>query len=440
MSAPRTPHPRTWIASERPVPRLIARPLREFLATESAGGLVLLAVTVGALVWTNSPLSASYGSLWATDLSVGLGRHSLAMDLRHWVNEGLMTVFFFVVGLEIKRELDGGELGTIRKASFPVLAALGGMIFPALIYVAINGGSAAARGWGIPMATDIAFAVGVLTLLGPRIKPSLKIFLLSLAVADDIGTIAVIAIYYSGGVRWVPLVIAVLLIAAVVGLRRLDVWWTPAYVVVGLAAWLATLSSGLSTTVVGVVLGLLTPARALHGGDSAELPEPSPEAPYSAPGARRLELRARHRVPVAEQLEHVLHPWSSFLIVPLFALANVGVSLSWSALGAALSSPVALSVIAGRLAGKTLGITSFAWLSRRLGIAELPEGVTWMEITGVAAIAGVGFTIPLFVTALAFEADELVAAAKIGILAGSVLGCALGATILSRTRAHARDD
>ena len=431
MTSRKAPGARSWIRSERVVPRLIARPLREFLETESAGGLVLLAAAAVALIWANSPFSSSYRALWATDLSIRLGPYLIAMDLRHWINDGLMAIFFFVVGLEIKREVVVGELSTARKAALPAVAAVGGMVVPALIYLALNAGSEGSSGWGIPMATDIAFAVGVLSLLGGRINASLKIFLLSLAIADDIGAILVIGLFYSKGIALDALGVAAVVVLAIVGLRRVRVTWIPLYVALGAGLWLAMLHSGIHPTIAGIALGVLAPARPLvRTRDEESVHLDARGDGVTAEKVTAFKLRAHERVAVTERLQHALHPWTGFVIIPLFALANAGVSLGID--GRDVSWAVTVGVIAGLVVGKPLGITLFAWAGARLGLLERPAGVSWPEIVGVAALAGIGFTISLFIAGLAFDDPALIDAAKIGILGGSLLASLLGAWILLR--------
>ena len=431
MTSRKAPGARSWIRSERVVPRLIARPLREFLETESAGGLVLLAAAAVALIWANSPFSSSYRALWATDLSIRLGPYLIAMDLRHWINDGLMAIFFFVVGLEIKREIVVGELSTPRKAALPAVAAVGGMVAPALIYLALNAGSAGSSGWGIPMATDIAFAVGVLSLLGGRINASLKIFLLSLAIADDIGAILVIGLFYSKGIALDALGVAGVVVLTIVGLRRVRVTWIPLYVALGAGLWLAMLHSGIHPTIAGIALGVLAPARPLvRTRDEESVHLDARGDGVTAEKVTAFKLRAHERVAVTERLQHALHPWTGFVIIPLFALANAGVSLGID--GRDVSWAVTVGVIAGLVVGKPLGITLFAWAGARLGLLERPAGVSWPEIVGVAALAGIGFTISLFIAGLAFDDPALIDAAKIGILGGSLLASLLGAWILLR--------
>ncbi|MFN2491007.1 MAG: Na+/H+ antiporter NhaA [Actinomycetota bacterium] len=439
MSLEQPPPRGTWVASDRPVPRLVVRPLREFLDTEVAGGVVLLAAAVIALVWANSPWQDAYENLWSTEFVVRLGAFEIADDLTHWVNDALMVIFFFVVGLEIKRELVDGELTEPRRAALPVVAALGGMVVPALLYYVLNAGGAGARGWGIPMATDIAFALGVLALVGPRVPSSLKVFLLSLAIVDDIGAILVIAVFYSGGIQIGWLGAALGLLALVVLLRVIHVWWVPVYVVVGTAVWLATFESGVHATIAGVVLGLLTPATPLDPSalDSTGLgtfdggERPSPHE------VRVAQTQANASLSVAERFSHLLHPWTSFVIVPLFALANAGISLGADDLGAALRSPVTLGVIVGLVAGKVVGITGFAWSSVRLGVARLPEDIGWAQLGGAAALAGIGFTVSIFIAGLAFEEVTLVEEAKVGILIASVVASLIGSLTLRGRRVRA---
>jgi NhaA family Na+:H+ antiporter len=395
---------------ETPVPkpgmvRRAVTPVLEFLATEAGGGAILLAATVVALAWVNSPWGDSYEQLWHRELTLGLGEASLTHDLRHWVNAGLMTLFFFVVGLEIKRELVAGELASARAALLPVVAAVGGMVVPALIYLSLNAGGPGAHGWGIPMATDIAFAVGILSLLG-FVSTSGRVFLLSLAIVDDIGAIVLIAAFYSVGVSWIALTAAVAIAGAIGALRWFDVRWLPLYVALGAGLWIATSTSGVHATIAGVILGLMTPAR--PGEDS----DPS--------------LR-----PVADRLLHRLHPWTSYAIVPLFALANAGVELSRSSLAGATTSRVAIGITAGLGVGKLVGVAGASWAAVRLGLRPPPED-GWAVTTGIAAIAGVGFTVSLFIADLAFGDPQIVAEAKIGILAGSALASILGASILRR--------
>jgi NhaA family Na+:H+ antiporter len=429
----RPPLRHSWVASDRPIARLVARPLRDFLNTEAAGGILLLAATVIALVWANSPIADTYNAFWRTEIGLRIADFRLTEDLRHWVNDGLMAIFFFVVGLEIKRELVVGELNDLRKAALPAVAALGGMIVPALIYVFINAGGKGTAGWGIPMATDIAFAVGVLALVGPRCPDSLRLFLLSLAIVDDIGAILVIALFYSGGIQGWWLLAAVILIGVVAEMRRRRIWWTPLYVVIGVAAWLATFEAGIHATIAGVALGLISPARPAdpEGADDA-IAEATTFTRDPGPAAiRRVTIQAQEAVSVAERLEHRLHPWTSYAIVPIFALANAGVRFNTDLLRSAVSSPVTLGIVAGLVIGKLVGITTFSWAATRTGIARLPEGMSWRHLIGGAATAGIGFTVSLFIAGLAFDERSLINDAKIGILAASLVAALLGLAILA---------
>ena len=431
MSTPNHRPARSWISSDRAVPRLLVRPLREFLDTEVAGGVVLLAAALIALFWANSPLGDTYESLWSTRVTIGVGDWAQVEDLRHWVNDGLMAVFFFVVGLEVKREIVKGELSTAKAAAMPVIAAAGGMVVPAALYLVLTPAGVAGHGWGIPMATDIAFALGVLALCGPRIPSSLRVFLLSLAIVDDVGAIVVIALVYTPELDVAFVAVAVAGLLAVVVLRAARVWWVPIYVVIGTATWFATLRSGVHATIAGVILGLLTPVRTFDPNAMQDLSiEEDGDRRPSAGDERSERRRARASVSVGERIAHDLHPWTSFVVVPLFALANAGVELGADSLRAAFSSPVTRGVLVGLVVGKTIGITSFAWGAERLGVAARPAGVGWVQMTGAAAVAGIGFTVSIFIAGLAFEDGALVEEAKVGILAASVLATAIGATLL----------
>jgi NhaA family Na+:H+ antiporter len=429
------PEPRPDRAS--PAERVLIAPLRNFLHTEAAGGVVLVAATAVALVWANSPWQDSYVTLWHTQLSISVGNRSIDLDLREWVNEGLMAIFFLVVGLEIKRELVEGELREPRRAALPAIAALGGMLVPAVIYLAVNAGGRGSHGWGIPMATDIAMAVGVVSLLGRRVSASLKLFLLALAIADDIGAIVVIAVFYTDGVSVRALEVALVLVAAVAVMRKVGVVAIPAYVVVGAALWLALYESGVHATLTGVVLGLMAPTQPIRQHqliDETALTDLS-----TVEAARETAVLARESVSVVEWLEHLLHPWSSFLIVPLFALANAGVPLSSSALSDAARSPITYGVVLGLVLGKLIGIAGFTWLATRSRIGMLPEGATWQGLLGVAALGGIGFTVSIFVAGLAFDDPVLQNDAKIGILIASVVAATLGSLILLGRRPGGTD-
>ena len=429
--------PPTWLGSDRALARSVARPLGRFLHVEAAGGVVLLAATVVALAWANSPWSSGYAELWSSQAGVSLAGHSLVLDLRHWVNDGLMTLFFFVIGLEIKQEVVGGQLASPRAAAIPAIGAVGGMVVPAAVYTAVNAGGAGADGWAIPMATDVAFALGVLALLGRWVPPGLKVVLLALAIVDDIGAIVVIAAFYTSDIEPGWLAAAAAGLAAVALIRRRGVRYMPVYAVLGAAVWFATYRSGVHATVAGVALGLLTPARPLMPEVDADrvAGELSGDTAVSAAEVRAISFRIRESVPVAERLQDLLHPWTSFVVVPLFALANAGVEVSSGALADAATSPVTLGVVLGLVVGKTVGVAGAVALGRRLGLGVLPPGVTMRHVVGMGGLAGIGFTVSLFVTGLAFGDGALADQAKLGILAASVLAAAVGAVVLWRVDA-----
>jgi Na+:H+ antiporter, NhaA family len=432
----------TWIGSDRPLARLVARPLARFLHVEAAGGILLLAATVVALVWANSPWQESYQDVWHTVGTLRVGDYAISETLQHWVNDGLMAVFFFVVGLEIKRELVAGDLSNPRDAALPAIAAVGGMVVPAAVYLVVNGSGAGQDGWGVPMATDIAFAVGVLALLGDRVPAPAKLLLLALAIVDDIGAIAVIAIFYTEDLAFGWLAAAVGGLVVVAQMRRLKVWYGPVYLVAGVLVWWFTLQSGIHATIAGVALGLVTPARPLLPAPQADetADRLSADRDVSAEEVREVSFALRESVSVAERVGEDLHPWSSYVIVPIFALANAGIPLSWDALSEASSSAVTLGVVAGLVVGKPVGIVLAAMIAVRTGLGRLPDGVTWHHITGVGALAGIGFTVSLFISGLAFDTPTLRNQAALGVLAASALAALAGVAVLSRAPATAPSD
>ena len=428
-----------WSRSSRRLPTLVVRPLQSFLETEAAGGVFLLAAAVAALVWAN--IGHSYERVWTQAASVNVGSWGISMDLRHWVTDGLMAVFFFVVGLEIKRELTTGELRDRRVATLPIAAALGGMAAPALLYLALNAGGAGAHGWGIPMATDIAFALGVLIVAGKGLPPSLRAFLLALAIVDDIGAILVIAVFYSRGISLVPLAVAGCLLLLMAGAHRVHIRSMAFYGLVGVAVWVAVYESGVHATIAGVVLGLLTPAAAFQrpravSDEAHRIADETTDEPWppdvDAPQWLRLAALSKEAVSPLARLESVLHPWSSFVIVPLFALANAGIVVSGGAIREAFSSPVTLGVVLGLVVGKAVGISGGAWLANTARLASLPTGVRWRHIVAVAVTAGIGFTVSLLMADLAFRSYALIEAAKVGILAGSTIAAVAGWFLLKR--------
>ena len=406
----------------------LIRPLRDFLATESAGGFAVVVAALVALVWANSPWQASYERLWTTMFELHLGSWSLALDLRHWVNEALMAIFFLVVGLEIKREMVEGELKDPHHRMLPVYAALGGMILPALLFAGFNLGRPEIRGWGIPMATDIALAVGVIALVGTRVRPSLKLFLLALAIVDDIGAILVIALVYADNFAWGWLLVAgTVIVTTILVHRRVDA--LSVYLVLGPCLWLSLHNAGIHATLAGVVMGLLAPTKPRIAPELIDQTELSNLS--SARDVMSTRSLARSAVSVVEWLEHRIHPWTSFLIVPLFALANAGITLSAEALAEAVSAPVAWGIVAGLVVGKPLGILAGAAIAIRTHSATLPTGVSWTAIAGVGLLAGMGFTVSVFIAELALT-PPLTQYAKIGILTASLISGALGYIVLRR--------
>jgi NhaA family Na+:H+ antiporter len=403
--------------------------LRRFLATEVGSGLLLVGATVLALVWVNSPWGDAYDRLWATEIGINIGSAELSMDLKHWVDDGLMALFFLVVGLEVTREVAVGELRDHRTIGVPVVAALGGMALPALIFLGFNAGGPGVNGWGVAMATDIAFVLGTLALVGPRCPDQLRLFLLTVAIVDDIGAILVIAIFYSDDLRPVPLLVAAVLVGALVALRWIRVWRSPAYVAVGLALWLAVYESGVHATIAGVLIGLLVATRAPAA--SAEL-DPYARAlteDTTAEHARLAGLAVKSTVSPNERVQHALHPWTSYLIVPVFALANAGIRLDGETLRAAARSPVTVGIVVALVAGKSLGITTSTLLALWLRLGVLPGAIRRGQLVGGATLAGIGFTVALFIADLAFTDPALHDQAVVGILAGSVLAAALGTMI-----------
>jgi len=427
-------HPDTDpLLPKEPVDRLVG-PFARFMHVEAAGGAVLVGATLVALVLANSPWAEAYLGIWKTQLTIGLGDFQMSHSLKHWISDGLMAVFFFVIGLEVKRELVMGELQDLRKAALPIAAALGGMVAPAGIYLALQYGEPGARGWGIPMATDIAFVVGCMAVLGSRVPLGLRVLLLSLAIADDIGAILVVAIGYTSNLSWAWLGFGLASVLAVRLLARLGVRSVPLYVAVGAAVWLGFHESGIHATIAGVVLGLMTPAeswlqtsqlrRVMGRVDDYLHGEQDPAEGRAL--AFKMETAAREVLSPLERFENRLHPWQSFLIVPLFALVNAGVAFQLSD----LVDPVAVSVMVGLAVGKPFGIFVFSWLAVRLGVAALPEGVTWPILFAGGCLAGIGFTMALFIAGLALEGPHL-DAAKVGILAGSALAGVLGMILLN---------
>lgn len=428
---------RSGDADTPPLIERVLAPFQRFVETESASGLVLLVCTALALGWANSPWAESYTRLWETELTVGLGGLSAHSTLHHLINDGLMAVFFFLVGLEIKREMLAGELASLRQAALPLAAAAGGMIAPALLYAMLNAGTAGEPGWGVPMATDIAFALGVLALLGERVPVGVRVFLAALAIVDDIGAVLVIAVFYSGGIAWGALATAGGLVLLALGANFAGIRRPWAYGAIGIVLWVAVLSSGIHATIAGVLLAMTIPARtrideesflsrargALSRFEVAHKPGDSPlRDPEHQAAVQHLERLAEQLQPPLLRLEHALHGVVAFGIMPLFALANAGVPLRITDMDTAGGMNVAFGIVLGLLVGKPVGITLFAWAAVRFGGASLPEHVTWRLIGGAGLLGGIGFTMALFIAGLAFtDQPGLLVAAKLGILGASLL-------------------
>ena len=426
----------TFLGSSSRLARFIGRPIHQFAAIEAAGGVLMLIATVVALIWVNSPWQDSYFDFWHTHITFSVGDYHFEQDLEHVVQDGLMAVFFFVVGLEIKREMVNGQLRDPRFAALPAVAALGGMVVPAVIYFALNAGGPGQDGWGIPMATDIAFAMGVLSLLGDRVPRQMKVFLLTLAIVDDIGAILVIAIFYTSDLSGNWLLTAGVLLAGIYLLRRLHVWYLPVYLVIGVAFWLAVLESGVHATIAGVILGLMTPAKPLQSEEEARRWARwlQMQDAVHLDDVRRVGFHIRESQPVSLRIEELLHPIAGYIIIPIFALSAAGVELSGDVVSDAASSPVTLGVIIGLIAGKTVGISVFSWIAHRLGWVTIPTSMTGVHMTGLAMVAGIGFTVSLFISRLAFEEPSIADEARIGILVGSLIAAVAGLAILSRTK------
>jgi NhaA family Na+:H+ antiporter len=424
----------------------VTEAFERFFHSQVNGSVVLMVCTIAALAWANSPWGESYFDLLHTYIGVSWGDGAFKLSLQHWVNDALMVVFFFVVGLEIKREFVLGHLSSMRQAVLPVAAALGGMVVPALIYVALNASGDGAHGWGIPMATDIAFALGILALFGKRVPIGLKVFLTALAIADDMGAVMVIALFYTEEIRWSALVVAGGFLLAGLLLRKLRIRRIEFPVVLIVGFWIAVFASGIHATVAGILAALLVPMK----------PRREPVAAIERIGSRLKEIEAEnpsredmvldknqinrlddiydtvhHMRPLGITLEHYFHPIQAFLVLPLFAFCNAGVNIDGGVFHTLLS-PVGLGVVLGLFIGKKAGIFLASWLIIRSGKASLPEGVTWGQLSGAGTLAGIGFTMSLFVTELAFKDPVLINEAKVGVLAASVISGVVGYLILNK--------
>jgi Na+:H+ antiporter, NhaA family len=445
---PHTNLPRAQFVAERAFATL-----QRFLHVEAVGGIVLLVAAAGALIWANSTFAHGYHALWHLPLSLGLGEFAFSKSLHFWINDALMTVFFLVVGMEIRREIHEGALSKLDQAILPVIAAAGGVIVPALIYLSLNADPVRGRGWAVPTATDIAFAVGVLALLGRSIPVNVRVFLLAVAIIDDVIAVLIIALFYSGGLHFSGFVVASLGILMVLGFQRIGFGSALAYILPGTVLWIGFVMMGAHPTLAGVVLGLMTPVRPISMREhplevvSRVADELRSNDAVAAKDTHRLELplrqlrvAQREMLPPVVRVQAALHPWVAYCIMPLFALANAGVSLKGVNLSAGGAQFVILGVGIALVAGKPIGIIGATWLAVRLGWCRLAPGVSWVGVCLVGLLAGIGFTMSIFIAMLAFADENLLNAAKFGVLAGSlvtaVLGLSWGWAYVRRLRKH----
>ena len=433
MVDPELSYARLTHLPERPIQRL-QRPLLAFTHIESASGVVLLVCTAIALIAANSSYAEAYASFWNHELRFAVGDFELAYPLWYWVNDGLMPIFFFVIGLEIKRELVIGELSEPKKIVLPVAAALGGVVVPVAIYLAFQYGQPGQSGWAVPMATDIAFVVGSLSLLGRRVPYGVTLLMLSLAIVDDLAAVLVIALFYTASIKLTWLSLAGVSLIVVAAMNRLGVRNVWIYVLVGIVVWLGTLKSGVHPTIAGVALGLMTPAMPWLGGPkflgflghtNETLNKEETTMARAEVMVADLAFASREAVSPLSRIERGLHPWSAFAIMPVFALANAGVPIAVESIGA----PVSIAVAAGLFVGKSVGIFGASWLTVKLGWASRPAGVTWPILLGASFLGGIGFTMALFIASLGLSGDDLVAA-KIGVIIGSFCSAVAGMLIL----------
>jgi NhaA family Na+:H+ antiporter len=429
----------------------LVSPFQKFAAMEASGGILLFASTVVALIWANSYWRHEYTALWHAHFNVGLGRLNLNRDLHFWVNDALMSVFFFLVGLEIKRELLVGELSSLRQAALPILAALGGVLVPAAFYTALNSSGSGARGWAIPMATDIAFALGVMALLGDRVPLGLKVFLTALAIVDDIAAVLVIALFYTAHLAWGALGVAACCLLLAIVANRFGVRHPLPYALIGAALWMAVLLSGVHATIAGVLLAFTIPSRTSVNqdnflGHSRALPDHVETVSPAGTVNILSDIEQQTAVDALEdpceevqsplhRFETALHPWVAFLILPLFALANAGVSLPGD-VGKLVTQPITLGVVFGLILGKPIGVTIASWLAVRTGLAALPENVSWMQIQGAGWLAGIGLTMSFFLTSRSFTVETQLTAAKFGILIASLCASVVGSALLMSVVIH----
>ncbi|MHA4894163.1 Na+/H+ antiporter NhaA [Pedobacter sp. PWIIR3] len=432
--------------NQSPIEKIIA-PVNRFIHLEYTSGIVLLISVIIAIIWANSAWHESYHHFWEINFSVGFDTHKLSQPLHIWINDGLMAIFFFVIGLELKREFMDGELSSLQKALLPMSAALGGMLVPAMIYFLINRGTPADHGWGIPMATDIAFALAVLSMAGKHIPSSIKVFLSALAVADDLGAVLVIAFFYTSGVDFTALGIAGIFLLVLIAGNKLGIRSSIFYLVIGICVWIGFLLSGVHATIAGVLVAFTIPAvtrineevysdnlKKLTYQFEKEIPSNStlttPQQHQTIQHVKNLSLAAETPL---QKIEHALHPWVAFGIMPLFALANSGIVIGADFLTSVIN-PVSIGVTLGLVLGKFAGILFFTWLMVKTGLSILPEGANWRHITGVALLGGIGFTMSLFISGLAFKNPEHIDQAKYGILIASVIAGVAGLILLKRIK------
>jgi NhaA family Na+:H+ antiporter len=432
-------------AVDKPLGMRVQLLTQEFTRIEASGGILLLLATLIALLWANSALSDRYFQLWQTRLTFSFGGAGLGKYLLAWVNDGLMAIFFFVVGLEIKREVTAGELASLKRAALPLAGAIGGLLTPALAYTVLNLGGPGASGWGIPMATDIAFTLGILTVMGKRVPLSLKVFFTAMAIADDLGAVLVIALFYSSGIQLVALAVGGGFLLALVGLNRARVYSPLPYWLLGIGLWLAFLESGVHPTIAGVLLAMTIPTRSPVNMRGLLAQTVTLLNEFNLPPEWRTKINIHRQAtvstlkaivdrmqPPAQRLEAGLHPWTTYLILPIFALANAGVALGGEA-SIELANPISLGIILGLVLGKPLGISLFSWLAVKIGVAELPADLSWRQFFSASWLAGIGFTISLFIAGSAFQDPALVRTSKIAILLASLVAAGIGSTLLVLT-------
>ena len=434
------------IPSGEKIAEQLVRPFQRFSQQEASSSVLLLIATIAAIILANSPLSLLYEDFWRTEISLSVGVFAIGKTIRHWINDGLMAFFFFTVGLEIKQEMIAGELSSFRQAFLPAAAALGGMLLPGLIFIAMNEGTVTVHGWAIPVATDIAFALGALAVLGKRMPVGLRAFLAAFAIADDLGAVLIIAFFYTSSLSWDYLLLSAVFLLGLGLANYLWVRWTLVYGLLGMGLWLTIVGSGIHATVAGILVALFIPAKGKYDTDRflREVKTRMKEFECEPSGCGRsvllnqrhlnsvqsIGLAALHAETPLQRLEHVLHPWIAFAVVPLFALANAGLYFPRIVIGEIMRSPLALGISLGLLVGKPVGITLFSYLAVKSRLAVLPRGLNWLHVAGAGMLGGIGFTMSLFIMGLGFSEQSLITEAKFGIFAGSVASAAMGIVFL----------